>query len=221
MSDAAHPAILRCRGMGTYLGPMRSATVLVLAALLACTAPAPAPSASPAPAVRAAARSVILQAADVPPDYGIEKDEEMTPDDLANGLGTTPAVLKQRLAFGYVRSFTKGGDLFVCCVIDSILITTADRATAIITANEFRTRALELGSVEAALDETVGDESRLFTFQQPTADGYLITLTVLFRYANVVDAVEVTGRPGSFERQTVLEVARKQLARLRASAEQR
>ena len=37
-------------------------------------------------------------------------------------------------------------------------------------------------------------------FQQPTAEGALITLTVLFRYANVVDAVEVTGRTGSFER---------------------
>ena len=89
------------------------------------------------------------------------------------------------------------------------------------TANDFRKRALELGSVETALGETVGDEARAFTFQQPTADGYLITLTVLFRYANVVDAVEVTGQPGSFERPYVLELAKKQLQRLRADAEKR
>ena len=171
--------------------------------------------------MRAALQTVILQAADVPADYSIEKDEEMAPDDLANGLGTTPAELKQRLAFGYVRTFTKGGEPFVCCVIDSILIRSGDQAAAITTANDFRTRALELGSVEATLGETIGDESRLFTFQQPTADGYLITLTVLFRYANVVDAVEVTGQPGSFERAYVLEFARKQLDRLRADAERR
>jgi hypothetical protein len=164
---------------------------------------------------------VILQAADVPADYVIERDEEMTPEDLANGLGTTVPELKQRLAFGYVRSFSKAGQPFVCCVIDSILITTGDDGAARVTANEFRTRALELGSIETDLGETVGDESRAFVFEHATADGALITLTVLFRYANVVDAVEVTGRPGSFERPYVLEVAKKQLQRLRADAEKR
>ena len=162
---------------------------------------------------------MILQQADVPAEYFIEKDEEMAPEDLANGLGRTIAQLKQRLAFGYVRSFTKGGDPFVCCVIDSILITTADDGTARQTAIDFRERALELGSVETELGETIGDESRAFVFEHPSADGMLITLTVLFRYANVVDAVEVTGRPGSFERGYVLEFAKKQLQRLRADAE--
>jgi len=200
---------------------MKVASVLVVVALVACAAPALAPSASPAPAVRAALRNVILQAADLPADYVVEKDEEMTPDDLANGLGTTPVELKQRLAVGYVRSFTRGGDPFVCCVIDSILITTADDAAARVIANEFRTRALEIGSVETDLGEVIGDESRTFVFQQPTAEGALVTLTVLFRYANVVDAVEVTGRGGSFERQYVLEFAKKQLERLRADAEKR
>jgi hypothetical protein len=200
---------------------MRSGAALLLVALLACAAPAPSPSASPARAVRSAPQNVILQAADVPADYSIERDEEMTPDDLANGLGTTPAQLKQRLALGYVRSFTKGGDPFVCCIIDSILIATADDAGARVTANEFRARALELGSVETDLGETIGDESRAFVFQQPTAEGALITITVLFRYANIVDAVEVTGRGGSFERAYVLEFAKKQLERLRADAEKR
>ena len=200
---------------------MRSAAVLVLVALVACAAPAPTPSASPAPAVRSALRNVILQPADVPADYAIEKDEEMTPDDLANGLGTTPAELKQRLAVGYVRQFTKAGDPFVCCAIDSILIATADEAAAVITANDFRNRALELGSIETEVGETIGDQSRAFTFQQPTADSVLITVTVLFRYANVVDAVEVTGRIGSFERALVIELAKKQLQRLRADAEKR
>jgi hypothetical protein len=205
----------------TNLDRVRSRAALLLVAVLACAAPTAVPSASPARAVRAALQSLILQAADVPAGYAIEKDEEMSPDDLANGLGTTPAELKQRLAFGYVRSFTKGGDPFVCCVIDSILITTADEAAALRTANEFRTRALELGSIQTDLGETIGDESRAFTFQQPTADSVLITLTVLFRYANVVDAVEVTGRIGSFERPYVLEFAKKQLERLRADAERR
>src|SRR5918994_4276540 len=130
--------------------------------MVACSTPVPTPSAAPAPAVRGALHTVILQAADVPADYAIEKDQEMTPDDLANGLGTTPAVLKQRLAAGYVRSFTKGGDPFVCCVIDSILITTADDGTARQTAIDFRERALELGSIETDLGETIGDESRAF-----------------------------------------------------------
>ena len=198
------------------LGP-----ALIVLALVACAAPTPAPSASPAPAVRAALRNVILQPADLPAEYVMEKDEEMTPDDLANGLGTTQAELKQRLAVGYVRTFIKNGDPFVCCAIDSILIATADEGASVATANEFRTRALELGSVETALEQTVGDQSRAFTFQQPTADGYLITVTVLFRYANVVTAVEVTGQPGSFERAYVLEFAKKQLERLRADAQKR
>ncbi len=205
----------------TNLDLVRSGAALLLVAVVACAGPAPAPSSTPAPAVRGALQTVILQAADVPADYVIEKDEEMSPDDLANGLGRTIAQLKQRLAFGYVRSFTKGGDPFVCCVIDSILITTADDGTARQTAIDFRERALELGSVETDLGETVGDESRAFVFEHPSADGQLITLTVLFRYANVVDAVEVTGRPGSFERGYVLEFAKKQLQRLRADAEKR
>jgi hypothetical protein len=200
---------------------MKFAPALLVIVLVSCAAPAPAPSASPARAVRAALRNVILQAADVPAEYTVQKDEEMTPDDLANGLGTTQAELKQRLAVGYVRSFVKNGDPFVCCAIDSILIATADEAAAVATANEFRTRALELGSIETDLGEKIGDESRAFTFQQPTADAVLLTLTVLFRYANVVDAVEVTGRIGSFERAYVLEFAKKQLARLRAAAERR
>jgi hypothetical protein len=194
---------------------------LLIVGIVACAAPAPAPTGSPARAVRGALRNLILQAADVPPDYVIEKDDVMAPDDLANGLGATQAELKQRLAVGYVRSFSKGGLPFVCCVIDSILIATADEAAARTTANEFRARALELGSVATDLGESVGDESRAFAIQQPTADGYLITLTVLFRYANVVDAVEVTGQPGSFERTYVLELAKKQLQRLRADAEKR
>ena len=195
--------------------------MLIVLAFVACAAPAPAPSATPAPAVRAALRNVILQPADLPADYVVEKDEEMTPDDLANGLGATQAELKQRLAVGYVRTFIKNGDPFVCCAIDSILIATADEGAAVVTANEFRTRALELGSVETDLGQTIGEQSRAFTFQQPTADGYLITVTVLFRYANVASAVEVTGQPGSFERAYVLEFAKKQLERLRADAQKR
>ena len=171
--------------------------------------------------VRAPLPTVILQLADLPAGYFIEKDEEMSPEDLSNGLGRTVAQLKLRLAFGYVRSFARDSEPFVCCVIDSILITTADDGTARQTAIDFRERALELGSVETDLGETIGDESRGFVFEHPSADGMLITLTVLFRYANVVDAVEVTGRPGSFERPYVLEFAKKQLQRLRADAEQR
>lgn len=200
---------------------MAARGLLLLVALLACAPAAPAPSGAAARAVRAAPQTVILQAADLPSDYVLEKDEEVSPDDLANGLGTTPAQLKQRLAFGYVRQFTKGGEPFVCCAIDSILIITADEGAARVTAMEFRTRALDLGSIETDLRETVGDASTAFTIEHTSADGALITLTVLFRYANVVDAVEVTGRPGSFERPYVLELAKKQLARLRAAAEQR
>lgn len=205
----------------TTVDRVKLASALLVVALVACTGPAPAPSAPPAPAVRGALRNVILQATDLPAEYVVEKDEEMTPDDLANGLGATQAELKQRLAVGYVRTFIKNGDPFVCCAIDSILISTADEGAAVATANEFRTRALELGSIETDLGETIGDESRAFTFQQPTADAVLITLTVLFRYANVVDAVEVTGRIGSFERAYVLEFAKKQLERLRADAQKR
>ena len=198
---------------------MRDRATLLLVLITACAGPAPAPSSSPVPMVRAPLPTVILQLSDVPPGYFIEKDEEMSPEDLSNGLGRTVAQLKQRLAFGYVRSFATGGETFVCCVIDSILITTADDGTARQTAIDFRERALELGSVETELGETIGDESRAFVFEHPSADGMLITLTVLFRYANVVDAVEVTGRPGSFERGYVLEFAKKQLQRLRADAE--
>src|SRR6266581_6239168 len=137
----------------TNLEFVRSRAALLVVALLACSTPAPAPSGSPARAVRSAPQKVILEAADVPADYVLEKDDEMSPDDLANGLGITPPVLKQRLAFGYIRSFTKGGDPFVCCVIDSILITTADEAAATTTANDFRMRAVELGSIQIDLGE--------------------------------------------------------------------
>lgn len=45
--------------------------------------------------------------------------------------------------------------------------------------------------------------------------------SILITTADVVDAVEVTGRAGSFERAYVLELAKKQLQRLRADAEKR
>jgi hypothetical protein len=220
VSDATHPAILHS-APAAYLDSMTVRVLLLVAALVACAPATPSPSAAPARAMRAAPQTVILQAADVPADYVLEKDEEMSPDDLANGLGTTPAELKQRLAFGYVRQFTKSGEPFVCCAIDSILIVTADEGAARVTAMEFRTRALDLGSIETELSETVGDGSTAFAIEHTSAEGALITVTLLFRYANVVDAVEVTGRPGSFERPYVLELAKKQLARLRAAAEQR
>src|SRR5688572_8160111 len=92
-------------GCVSNLDCVRSRAALLLVLVIACAGPTPAPTSSPAPAVRAPLPTVILQAADVPADYVLEKDEEMSPDDLANGLGRTIAQLKQRLAFGYVRSF--------------------------------------------------------------------------------------------------------------------
>ena len=189
--------------------------------LLVACAPArsAAPSASRANAVRGAADTVVLQQTDVPPGYDIETDDAMSAEELSGGLSVSSGILKERGATGYVRSFKEPSTPFRCCLIDSILITTFDQQTAIATFGDFRTSAIALGSTEVDLGETVGDDSRVLVFQQPTADGDLVTITVLFRFINVVDAVEVTGRPGSFERPYVLEFARKQLARLRADAE--
>ncbi len=114
----------------TTVAFVKLGSMLIVLAFVACAAPAPAPSATPAPAVRAALRNVILQPADLPADYVVEKDEEMTPDDLANGLGATQAELKQRLAVGYVRTFIKNGDPFVCCAIDSILSSARGRSSS-------------------------------------------------------------------------------------------
>ena len=122
-------------------------SALIVVALIACAAPAPTPSASPAPAVRAALRNVILQPADLPAEYAMEKDEEMTPDDLASGLGATQAELKQRLAVGYVRTFIKNGDPFVCCAIDSILIATADEGASVATAAASSAVAMRMESI--------------------------------------------------------------------------
>ena len=163
---------------------------------------------------------MILQASDVPADYLLETDDAMSPQQLADGLSTSTKMLEQRGASGYVRAFKQPDQQFRCCLIDSILITTSDANAARAVFVDFRASALALGSTETDLGEKVGDDSRVLVFQQPTADGDdLTTMTVLFRYANVVDAVEVTGRPGSFERFYVLDFARKQLARLRADAE--
>src|SRR3979490_59106 len=113
----------------TNLDFVRFGPALLLVMVFACAAPTPAPSAAPVRAVGGALERVILQSADVPADYVIEKDEPMSQDDLANGLGTTPVQLKQRLAIGYVRVFTKGGEPFGWCVMDSIPTPTADEAT--------------------------------------------------------------------------------------------
>lgn len=195
--------------------------VLTLLALAGCSGPLVVPgAASPASrVVRSPAEAVILQPADVPPRYVVETDEEMSDQALADGLGISTGLLKERGAAGHMRAFKEASDPFVCCIIDSILITTASPSAARALFGDYRKRATELGSVDTDLGETVGDESQALVFQQRTSDGELITVSVLFRYANVVDAVEVTGRPGSFERAYVLEFARKQLARLRANAE--
>ncbi|HEV8470920.1 MAG TPA: hypothetical protein VGR46_15075 [Candidatus Limnocylindria bacterium] len=202
---------------------MRVAAAVALAAVAAASCSRAGPpviaSGSPGQTVRGAAETVILQASDVPNDYVLETDDAMTAQQLADGLTTSMKALKERGASGYVRAFKKPDQDFHCCLVDSILIMTADANAARAVFADFRASALALGSTETDLGETVGDDSRVLVFQQPTADGDLTTMTVLFRYANVVDAVEVTGRPGSFEREYVLEFARKQLARLRADAE--
>ena len=202
---------------------MRLAAALALAAVAAAScslsSPPPTATATASQAVRSAPETVILQASDVPADYLLESDDAMTAQQLADGLSTSTGTLKERGASGYVRAFKQSDQQFRCCLIDSILIKTADADAARAVFADFRASALALGSTETDLGETVGDDSRVLVFQQPTSDGDLVTMTVLFRYANVVDAVEVTGRPGSFERPYVLDFARKQLARLRADVE--
>ncbi len=211
---------------GRYREPnvMRFAAAFALTAIAAASCarsspPATAP-ATASQAVRSAPQKVILQASDVPADYLLKTDDAMSPQQLADGLSTSTKMLEQRGASGYVRAFKQPDQQFRCCLIDSILITTSDANAARAVFVDFRASALALGSTETDLGEKVGDDSRVLVFQQPTADGDdLTTMTVLFRYANVVDAVEVTGRPGSFERFYVLDFARKQLARLRADLE--
>ena len=200
---------------------LRSALVGLL--LVACSGPVSIPGIpSRAPVsglVRSAAEVVILQPADVPPRYAVDTDERMSAQALAEGLGSDTITLKERGASGHIRAYKDPSDPFVCCLIDSILITAANPTAAKAIFADYRARAKELGSVESELEETFGDESRGLVFQQATPDGELITVSVIFRFANVVDAVEVTGKPGSFERSYVFEFARKQLARLRADAE--
>ena len=203
---------------------MRLAAALALAAVAAASCslsspPPPTATATASQAVRSAPETVILQASDVPAGYLLESDDAMTAQQLADGLSTSTGALKERGASGYVRAFKQSDQQFRCCLIDSILIKTADADAARAVFADFRASALALGSTETDLGEKVGDDSRVLVFQQPTSDGDLVTMTVLFRYANVVDAVEVTGRPGSFERPYVLDFARKQLARLRADVE--
>jgi hypothetical protein len=202
---------------------MRLAAALALAAVAAASCsrsgPPVIPSAAAGQAVRSAPERVILQASDVPADYVLETDDAMTAQQLADGLSTSIKTVELRGASAYVRAFKQPDQDFRCCLVDSILITTADANAARAVFADFRASALALGSTETDLGEMVGDDSRVLVFQQPTPDGDLVTVTVLFRYANVVDAVEVTGRPGSFERPYVLDFARKQLARLRADAE--
>ncbi len=210
---------------GRYREPnvMRFAAAFAVAAIAAAScarsSPPPTATATASQAVRSPPETVILQASDVPADYVLETDDAMNAQQLADGLSTSPKTLEQRGASGYVRAFKQPDQQFRCCLIDSILITTTDANAAMAVFADFRASALALGSTETDLGEKVGDDSRVLVFQQPTADGDLTTMTVLFRYANVVDAVEVTGRPGSFERLYVLDFARKQLARLRADAE--
>ena len=200
---------------------MRHAAAFMIAAIAAasCSRSSPPATATPSQAVRSTPETVILQASDVPADYVLETDDDMTAQQLADGLSTSTKALEERGASAYVRAFKQSDQQFRCCLVDSILITTADANAARAVFADFRASALALGSTETDLGEKVGDDSRVLVFQQPTSDGDLVTMTVLFRYANVVDAVEVTGRPGSFERPYVLDFARKQLGRLRADAE--
>jgi hypothetical protein len=208
----------RWRALHALIGPILGA-LLVAACSGSVTVPGSSPAAGPARMVRSAAEVIVLQPADVPASYKLDTDDQMSAQALAQGLSTSTGVLKDRGASGYIRAYKEPSDPFVCCLIDSILITTASEDAARAIFADFRATALGLGSTETDLGESLGDESRGLVFQQPTPDGDLITVSLLFRYANVVDAVEVTGRPGSFERAYVLEFARKQLARLRADAE--
>jgi len=82
--------------------------------------------------------------------------------------------------------------------------------------NEFRARASSSGSVETDLGETVGDESRAFTFQQPPPR--------ILDHADSPLPLRERGRRGRgqpaagfLRRSYVLEFAKKQAERLRAA----
>ena len=200
---------------------VRGATLAVACALACSPAVAPPRDASGAApkSLHSAPDTLVLGDADVPVGYFVDSDGPMTAEALARGLGISTGTIKERGTSGYARIYKDPTLPFVCCVVDSILITAVDENAARATFTDFLRTAVALGSITSDLGESIGAESRVLEFHETTPEGTLTTVTILFRYANAVDAVEVTGMAGSFTPADATGVARKQLERLRADAE--
>ena len=161
----------------------------------------------------------MLVDSDVPAGYLLADDGPMTAEAIAKGLGITTGAVKERGASGYARIFKDPRLPFSCCLVDSILITALDEGAARAVFADFLRTALALGSTALDVDERIGSDSRALEFHHAGSEEPLTTVTLLFSYANAVDAVEITGVAGSFAPADVVAVARKQLERLRADAE--
>ena len=161
----------------------------------------------------------MLVDSDVPAGYLVEDDGPMSAEALAKGLGITTGAVKERGASGYARAFKDPRLPFACCVVDSILITALDEGAARAVFADFLRTALALGSTTLDVGEGIGADSRALEFHHGGSTEPLTTVTILFSYANAVDAVEITGVAGSFAPADVVAIARKQLERLRADTE--
>jgi hypothetical protein len=175
---------------------------------------APAPTQLPAgqsptprtsPTVTTSARDAVLDVADLPSGFAMT-DERADSNDVFGGHG----YLNGWLRF-YARSVPTG--IANAASQSTAWASAADAEAEIARVLKYTTET-QSWAREIPLTQTIADESRAVEYYG-TAAGDRTTYAIWFRAANTTNLVLISGSPGTVELAAAVDLAKKQLARLR------
>jgi hypothetical protein len=163
------------------------------------------PTPQPSPTVTIIARDAVLDVADLPSGFAMTSEREDSWDVFSwNGYVN-----------GWLRFYTGSVSTGIVDAMSqsTAWATAADAKAEIENALKYTTETHSWGK-EIPLRQTIGDESHAVEYYATGAGGRT-AYAIWFRAANTTNLVWIAGAPGTIELAAAIDLAKKQLARLR------
>lgn len=191
---------------------------LLLAALLVVAACQPSETVVTKPAIE-----IILGPEDLPTALRMTEDRERSFDEVASAMGEQGAARLKELGFKgsrtreFLHRSPSAGATEPLGIFAAVTIYGAkDGAKEAFDRNSSVIKGSPDAPGEVTLGEAIGDESAGFRSDQRADDGTPVSVfIILFRFANVSNALLVSGVSPRFELGSAVDIAKKQLARQR------
>ena len=169
--------------------------------------PSTSPTPPPLPTLATAPRDAVLALTDLPPGFGLAEERNDSWDVICS--------FQCQYVDGWLNFYSRtaaAGIVFVSS--EATTWTSADAAKKATAQLLTYTVQKQQWSIEIPLGQTIGDESYGIRYGVNTSGGQT-EYAVLFRAANVTNYVFIRGVTGTVDVSTAVELAKKQLARLR------